>query len=670
MSQFIAPSYRGYFFQRLYFDHLAEKPTNTDLLLIASDEEGFSFEKKSESSIARFFQQIQGISYNLETNAQNLLNFSSAYYNRLTYIRTSPYLRFFFPKNSLSRELVAAVYVSFSVQQLLEHACKKKKSLGKDDCAENLSRLTDQFFQLSWRFLKIGADVREMSPLQFATYHKIQEFAFHALEQGANIYDIEKEEAATLLTIACNEKKYPLALEILSQRIPLIPEFYGNFYQNFFDNYLSENRDLSLFSLGFREQEGFYLGKNLAVSEKVFQDFLGRTEVFSKHIGQLDAISLVSDAGFPNELYAASRVLLALRTILQNQLNPFPNSLALQQRLFQLAWHFFEKTAAIYRKSPLQLQITTDLIPLAFYAIEKGENPKKAGYMAPILLQAACKANMCSVALIMVKEGTHLASNKNFYGNLLIEAVKKGEIHIAELLIENGANVILTDTDGRTALHLACEKKSTFVASALLEKGAKVTIKDRLGNTPLHYAVQNLSIGLTHLLLEQGADMTQVNEKGIPAFLMPLFEPPSLPNNENPYVLYFYQEDAKGFFHEFFHNFDLARTWFAKTWFAKKGVLEFLQHVNDHPKELLYSKNNAKNAAVLEIPIFFQNEAIAKKIMTIMTKEELSSAIDCFEKKYPQISIKSLKYFAIVPKKKDNYLEVTQDVSSHSSRAK
>jgi ankyrin repeat protein len=94
-------------------------------------------------------------------------------------------------------------------------------------------------------------------------------------------------------------------------------------------------------------------------------------------------------------------------------------------------------------------------------------------------------------------------------------AVSKGDQNIVEALLEKGANVEAKDKDGYNPLHIAVTKQNQKIVEALLEKGANVEVKDNYDQTPLHIAILKENKNIVEALLKHDADVEAQNKFGL-----------------------------------------------------------------------------------------------------------------------------------------------------------
>ena len=96
----------------------------------------------------------------------------------------------------------------------------------------------------------------------------------------------------------------------------------------------------------------------------------------------------------------------------------------------------------------------------------------------------------------------------------LVEACKKGELHIVKSLIDQGANLDGKYKYHRSPLNTASLHGQYDIVSFLIDKGADINIQCIINFTPLHNASIFCDIKVIKLLLENGADPTIKSNSG------------------------------------------------------------------------------------------------------------------------------------------------------------
>ncbi len=99
--------------------------------------------------------------------------------------------------------------------------------------------------------------------------------------------------------------------------------------------------------------------------------------------------------------------------------------------------------------------------------------------------------------------------------NMLIDAVKKGDINGVILALDQGANVNFDSGYGRTPLILAVRSKNIQIVELLLNRGANVNHMYPLEHEPpLGHAITINNIQIVELLLDRGANVNYISTDG------------------------------------------------------------------------------------------------------------------------------------------------------------
>ena len=92
-------------------------------------------------------------------------------------------------------------------------------------------------------------------------------------------------------------------------------------------------------------------------------------------------------------------------------------------------------------------------------------------------------------------------------GNVLVDAVKEGNVKCVEVLINSGANASVVDNDGLTVMQYAATGGNPDVLDTLVASSLDVNMVDRNGGSALHWAVIGDNPIFLTRLLELGADV-------------------------------------------------------------------------------------------------------------------------------------------------------------------
>ncbi|MEM7572410.1 MAG: M56 family metallopeptidase [Bacteroidota bacterium] len=108
--------------------------------------------------------------------------------------------------------------------------------------------------------------------------------------------------------------------------------------------------------------------------------------------------------------------------------------------------------------------------------------------------------------------GAGLASGEHtaqFEGNkeLIIEAIKHGNVEVVDLLIDQGVSVETKTHRGRSLLIIAVHYEQLEVAQLLIERGAEVNYLSQDHYTPLGESAEHGPLVMTELLVRAGADV-------------------------------------------------------------------------------------------------------------------------------------------------------------------
>ena len=112
------------------------------------------------------------------------------------------------------------------------------------------------------------------------------------------------------------------------------------------------------------------------------------------------------------------------------------------------------------------------------------------------------------------KDGFRFDEFDDDNNNVVMYAVKGGNIETVKYLIKLGASVNYHNNLGITPLGLAVRKNHYVMVKAMLDVGANVNIKDGEGNTPLFDAVKENNDLLIKLLIQNGANVLIKNNVG------------------------------------------------------------------------------------------------------------------------------------------------------------
>jgi ankyrin repeat protein len=100
-------------------------------------------------------------------------------------------------------------------------------------------------------------------------------------------------------------------------------------------------------------------------------------------------------------------------------------------------------------------------------------------------------------------------------GQMLIEAVAKGDRAVVEQALREGAPVDTRDAAGRTALLIATRADRADIAEVLIAAGADVNAKDNIRDTPFLYAGAEGRNEILKMILATGrADLADTNRYG------------------------------------------------------------------------------------------------------------------------------------------------------------
>ena len=109
-----------------------------------------------------------------------------------------------------------------------------------------------------------------------------------------------------------------------------------------------------------------------------------------------------------------------------------------------------------------------------------------------------------AIVLVLVASGGSLGAAS--MGELLIEAVQRGDRAAVRAMLQEAADVNEPSADGTTALHWAVHRDDAELVDALLRAGANVKATNRYGVAPLSLAAQNGNAAIIERLLAAGAD--------------------------------------------------------------------------------------------------------------------------------------------------------------------
>ena len=134
-----------------------------------------------------------------------------------------------------------------------------------------------------------------------------------------------------------------------------------------------------------------------------------------------------------------------------------------------------------------------------------------------------------TAAGIMARKAAELAAKEAVVlgdeeaGELLYEAIKKGDVEAAAAALDNGATVHqdLCGLTGWTALHIAAKAGDTALCELFLDRGAAHSAQDSFNRlTPLHYASSYGHTAAMTLLMRRGADANMKDKEGQTALML------------------------------------------------------------------------------------------------------------------------------------------------------
>lgn len=104
--------------------------------------------------------------------------------------------------------------------------------------------------------------------------------------------------------------------------------------------------------------------------------------------------------------------------------------------------------------------------------------------------------------------------SSSFCTNLLINAIRKGDLNIVKTLCNSEYEANCPNQNGATPLQEAAENGHISIVIYLLDRGAKVNKKNRLGWTALHWAARNGHVKIAEILVRNGANVNQQDNYG------------------------------------------------------------------------------------------------------------------------------------------------------------
>jgi ankyrin repeat protein len=97
--------------------------------------------------------------------------------------------------------------------------------------------------------------------------------------------------------------------------------------------------------------------------------------------------------------------------------------------------------------------------------------------------------------------------------NLLMFAIRRGNLGFAELLLECGANPDVEGPRGTRPMHLAAKEGYAYFVRSLLGREASLTSRDHKGNSPMHYAAIHGKPDVIREILRNGPDLHLCNKR-------------------------------------------------------------------------------------------------------------------------------------------------------------